>query len=507
MKRLLTTLGIAALLACTPAASAQATRSHSIDSSTSYTVRNSSSHTTTVVSEPSLGEVLLDFSQGVTQAATDANVQDVAIVRFQCNGGVGGSLSDNIQSMMIEAMLNSDSGIALSDRTNERYIEVENSLAGTPGDLSSANAVLIGEVFFAPGDAIGICSVRLFRVEDCRILYAGCSRVRWSEEEALLMGSTSSSPKKNSFAWMDERSIQKLKARASRMKAGFAFIQDGAQSSSNTLNKRVACAQILSTLVSNGAAAYEREFFVLAAQEQARGNSSVYDSNCKAEAVALVKPSPAVAGNYPVTLQIQSTSSRRLLESIRLNMHTEGTAGNAIGNSGENDLSSRIARLSGDIKADNPVAEYECLIPQEPMERYLEICFREFNGDTKKIKRALTVAALNGFAHPDFLQPYPRMDDVSTNYVGPWRECARILNEQYEISGKKDIEIVGVDFAHGDWAYQCKEAELLNGTREHRYRGLLKVVHTCIIEWKNGLPYKAKVKLDATPSKSKLMKK
>ncbi len=447
-------------------------------------------------SVPGSDAVLTTFSQGVIRAAQAAGANDIAVVSFQSNGGAKTPLSDDVQSAVLEKLLELGSGIGivLSDRANERYIEVENSLGGESGNISSSKAVLVGEVFFSPGDAEGICTVRLFRVSDCRILYAACARVRWSDMEASQMSGSSTFLHSHSFAWVDDESIRKLKAQASRIRNGFAFVQDGSQSSSNTLNHRIACAQVLSTLVDKGAQVYEREFFILAAKEQAREGSSLFDNNCKADAIALVKLFASVGGKIPFTLQIQSTSSHQLLMQARLSMLAGGAAGNATGNGGENDMNDRISRMRDNMRADNPVVEMEFLVPQDRMQSYFEECVRKFNGDPQKIKRHLMCMAI--FGKQDVLSYHSE--------ESPWFLCAQQLNEQYEVAGCSE-EVV--EMRDSSWTDVCTEKELLEGVHVQSYRGANRVKHTIRIEWKDGLPYKVRIKLDASLDKAKILKK
>ncbi len=453
-------------------------------------------------------DVLTLFSRELTQAARNAGVQDIALVRFMCNGGGATSLSDNVQSVLLEDLLEEDNPIPLTDRSNERYIEVENSLAGIAGDTAAASAVLTGEVFFAPGDAIGICTVRLFRVSDCRILYAGCSFVQWSTEEAMLMGGQSAALSRHSFARLDNTSFQKLRKQAGRIGADFAFVQDTAQNSTNTLNLRATCAQILATLAANGAQAYEREFFTLAATEQARDGQSVFDTNCKASAIALVKPHAATDGNLALTFQVQSTSTRRLLKNIRLNTQTVGTAGNAIVDGGGNDFDSNNALLEQELRATTPIAEVECMVPQEAMRQYHQQCFRYYNGDCAKIKRALEVAAIRGFVYDAGVEgkiwirliPDPNIEIRESGYVGPLPNCAVELNRQYELA-RNGSQPVSVYLGTDDKIYNLSAREFLHGIWDDEVR------YTYSITWKDGLPYKAKARLDLTPIKDKLLKR
>ncbi len=423
-----------------------------------------------------------------------------------CNGGSATSLSDNVQSILLEDLLEEDAPIPLTDRTNERYIEVENSLAGIAGDTAAASAVLVGEVFFDPGDAIGLCAVRLFRVSDCRILYAGCSFVQWSAEEAMLMGSQAASLRRHSFARLDDLSLQKLRKQAGRIGADFAFVQDTAQNSTNTLNLRAACAQILATLTANGAQAYEREFFTLAATEQARDGQSVFDKNCNASAIALVKPHAATDGNLALTFQVQSTSTRRLLKNIRLSMRAVGTAGNAIVDGGGNDFDANNSLLEQNLRATAPIAEVECMVPREAMRQYHTQCFRYYNGDRAKIKRALEVAAIRGFVWADVknglrvqLTPYPHEEIRKSGYVGPLPLCAAELNQQYERAGNGDKPVH--DMAFNTEIYELSAREFLHGVWNEEVR------YTYSITWKDGLPYKAKARLDLTPLQDKLLKR
>ncbi len=173
---------------------------------------------------------------------------------------------------------------------------------------------------------------------------------------------------------------------------------------------------------------------------------------------------------------------------------------------GVTSLSARIAKISGGIRPESTQVEVECEVPQELMERYLEQCVLELQGDEKKIKRAMEVAALMGFAgfQKIYLQPKAAREFKDEKYEGPWNQAADMFNQKFMLADDREMKIAPTMDCR--WAYKCSDTELHSAVGISNSCSLApKIKHTCEVEWKNGLPVRARVIIDGSPLKSRLL--
>ena len=510
--------------------------------------QNEAPRQTTASELPSVEAVLKAFARSIAEKAQAQKVNRISVVSFQSNGGQCDDLTAQVRSLLLEQLINTYSDkIGLYDRENSKAVATESGLSMNGEQLTSSQAILVGEVFSAPGDSIGYVSYRLFRATDTAILAAGCSAVSWGEEEMELLNGSVSTPSRGSLPRINDAELEKVAAACKDLtETGVAMGQSGAQSSENTLPKRMAYAQIIPVLLQNGVRLFEREFFQLAARETSLSQQEAMPGHVKAIGVLGSIRSRRGTNNYK--MQISTIPDGRLLRTVNFDQPAGSAAGSRstasttrTAHNGANDFGNfmdsldaeyrdiklvyecevvisdeysipekyhwadgdeRISGFSGDGVAsamhDDNTA-YQAVIPARTMLKNKAIkWYQDNNGNRDTIRNNLSLVALWGSP----------AESENACYMGPFFLCLIEIDRHVLRSGKRSSRLTSTSRAVG----MCRE--LQKAIRQSKTSGKIDVLRGEVvlnyqfsIEWKDGLPWKAKVRIDLTPMKDKLLKK
>lgn len=500
-----------------------------------------------VITAPREDEVLGGFADKIAAMALSRNVRSISVVSFQSNGGQCDALTARVRSQLLEKLINSYADkLALYDREDCTAVATESGLSMNGEQLTSSQAVLVGEVFSSPGDSIGYVSYRLFRATDTSMVDAGFHAVTWDEAERELLNGSVVTPRRGSLPCIKDAELEKLVAACKHLNTtGVAMGQSGAHSSENTLPKRMAYAQIMPVLLKSGLPLFEREFFLLAARETSLSNQLAMPGHAKA--IGQLESMHGSRGTNSFKLKISTIPDGRLLRTV--NFTQFAGAGSSVSRvaatrsrhvyNGANDFSKFMDKLDAEYR--NVKLVYECevtisddyTIPEQyhwkeddrskslwnmgetrvSFDRFTNFesvvpartClmnkarewYKSHNGDSESVRKLLTFSALWGL-RSDF--------NNSEYYLGPF-----FLNF---IEIDKNILIAGShgsapDFVSDDLGAIKERLNACIGKSQMSGRiewsnGALN--YQTSIEWKDGLPWKVKARIDLTPMKNKLLK-
>lgn len=503
------------------------------------TPQNEAPRQTTASELPSVEAVLKVFARSIVENAQAQKVNSISVVSFQSNGGQCDDLTAQVRSLLLEQLINTYSDkMGLYDRENSKAVATESGLSMNGEQLTSSQAILVGEVFSAPGDSIGYVSYRLFRATNTAILAAGCSAVSWGEEEMELLNGSVSTPSRGSLPHINDAELEKVAAVCKNLtETGVAMGQSGAQSSENTLPKRMAYAQIIPVLLQNGVRLFEREFFQLAARETSLSQQEAMPGHVKAIGVLGSIRSRRGTNNYK--LQISTIPDGSLLRTVNFAQSAGSAVSTRTAHNGANDFGKFMDSLDAeyrDIKlvyecevvisdeytipekyhlADDDVriigfsrdgvaevwhdcdTAYQAVIPARTMlkNKALE-WYQDNNGNRDAIRNNLSLVALWGSP----------AGSKNAYYMGPFFLCLIEIDRHVLMTGTWPSRLGSL--AHD----MCNE--LQEAIRQSKTSGKMDVFrcegvfnYQFSIEWKDGLPWKAKVRIDLTPLKDNLMKK
>ena len=522
------------------------------------TPQNEAPRQTTASELPSVEAVLKAFARSIVENAQAQKVNSISVVSFQSNGGQCDDLTAQVRSLLLEQLVNTYSDkIGLYDRENSKAVATESGLSMNGEQLTSSQAILVGEVFSAPGDSIGYVSYRLFRATDTAILAAGCSAVSWGEEEMELLNGSVSTPSRGSLPLINDAELEKVAADCKNLtETGVAMGQSGAQSSENTLPKRMAYAQIIPVLLQNGVRLFEREFFQLAARETSLSQQEAMPGHVKAIGVLGSISSRSGKNNY--MLQISTIPDGRSLRAVNLAQSAGSAAGSCstasttrTTHNSANDFGKYMDSM--DAKYREVQLEYECevVISDEYTipEKYLKeggpdpssgrfYCYEEYgsnflstevtsaviparklfedkahewykesNGNRKVIANKLANAAMWGIVTRN-------AENKTICYAGPLSLCIIEVNKKVRVP--EGARVFSAFYYHPCYSlfdpyylskntYQNIEKSIMQGTMEGPNGAAFH--YSSSIEWKDGLPWKVKARIDLSPIKDKLLKK
>ena len=503
--------------------------------------QNEEPRQTTASELPSVEAVLKAFARNIAENAQAQKVNRISVVSFQSNGGQCDDLTAQVRSLLLEQLINTYSDkMGLYDRENSKAVATESGLSMNGEQLTSSQAILVGEVFSAPGDSIGYVSYRLFRATDTAILAAGCSAVSWGEEEMELLNGSVSTPSRGSLPRINDAELEKVAAVCKNLtETGVAMGQSGAQSSENTLPKRMAYAQIIPVLLQNGVRLFEREFFQLAARETSLSQQEAMPGHVKAIGVLGSIRSRRGTNNYK--LQISTIPDGRLIRTVNFAQSAGSAVSTRTAHNGANDFGNFMDSLDaeyrdiklvyecevvisdeysipekyhwadGDVRfygytgdgvasaMHDDITAYQAVIPARTMLKNKAIkWYKDHNGNRDTIRNNLSLAALWGSS----------AESGHAYYMGPFFLCLIEIDRHVLRSGKRSSRLASVDRVDG-MCHKLREAIRQSKTsgKIDVFRGEVVLNYQFSIEWKDGLPWKAKVRIDLTPMKDKLLKK
>lgn len=468
-------------------------------------------------------EVVQEMAIQIASTAVNKNARRIAVVSFQSNGGQCDKLTRHIRSLMLDEFTNTDDENApeFYDREDSKAVATESGFSMEGEQLSGSHAILVGEVFSAPGDSIGYISYRLFRATDTTILDAGFRAVKWNKSERSAINGSTSTPQNNSLPYIEDSEMKKFVAGLTRLSnTGIAMGQSGAQSAENTLNKRMAYAQLIPAMLKSGVRLFEREFFLLAARETALSNQEAMPGHAKA--IGQLKDTLSSSGSHKYKLQVSAIPSGKLLLTRNITQNSNGSAVQQ-GHNGENDLNALIEEIEAENRNVQLVYEYEVIISDEYVapEKFYgsgSICLmcgdrdyakdnkvaartrlkqlaadlvRKHINNKKEIAKSLALFAISGFAGD------------KGYYFGPLVLCLEDAYSNLQVSRNGYIN----DLPNFAWHPSFREKWLQSPTQGSYTDNDVSLKYATSIEWKDGLPWKVKARVDFTPSKSILIKR
>lgn len=209
-----------------------------------------------------------------------AGVKEIAMVEFLCNGGRQNALTGAVREKIQEAIVN-DGGVEVIDRIDTKMLAEESGAQGEDVALKATTAVFMGEIICQPGGDVGYFIYRLFHTKDMRIIAAGFVPVKWTSFDKDLLNSVSRDTAPTTLPFTPKRDLDEMVEKArTRVKGGIAMVHKGDDPDNNTVEHRVAFAQILDAFFEGGFALYEREYMARGAEE-----ASVSDQDVQADRV------------------------------------------------------------------------------------------------------------------------------------------------------------------------------------------------------------------------------
>lgn len=278
-------------------------------------------------------------AKAVSAAAKKNNVKSCAVVRFLFNGTAENTpICTRIHDEVLEKLI-AKSTMDVYDRTEAKLVANESSVSCPDDTFNSADSVLVGELFCAGGDAVGYFSYRIFRTSDSQILDAGFYRLFWSDE-AKSQISAMHVRARSSFSIIPDADMSKLQkglqTAGARCKGGVAMVLEGANESNNTLDARMAKAQMMPAFMQARMPLYEREFLKISAAESSLSDDTI-DFGPNVKAVCRIRCTRTSGGSNNVTAKILSVPEGATLMNTTMKQ-TRGTGDG--GKQGDDDLDS-----------------------------------------------------------------------------------------------------------------------------------------------------------------------
>lgn len=469
-------------------------------------------------------------------AAKAAGVSKVAVLPFMCNGLASTPIADTVRDRLMEEMVDQPD-LQCFDRGQMKLVATEAAVSCPEGAIGNAEAVLTGEVFCAPSNRKGYVAYRLVATADSKILAAGFKQVKWDDDELDMFSGSVRSMGSSSFSLIDPAQFDDLKRKVTAKLSDekIAMVYDGTQRAENTLEARMAYAQVLAALSQTNIAMYEREFFQSLAQENSLdGQLANGGSGITAVGHTKLKQSKGTANT--VVVQVLGVPGDNLLFTAQVKQAKGSLARvSKSGNDGANGLQNRLARLDKDERnvklvyeaevviddgyqpnsyhvpccvrantydCDWDFGNYRCTSEEVPKElkSFFESALRYIHrfspGDPDMVEKYLTLGAIYGM-----VARLPEMDNKELLYIGPASMCFDEIYKNVVVVGTRVVD--EVPSPHECWIKEFKYP-LLKGTFKkdpycynYEYR----------VQWRDGLPYKVYAKVDLTPMKDKLLKK
>lgn len=470
---------------------------------------------------PGSDQAITAMVKQITAAATKQGVQSIAVVSFQSNGGQCNSLTKHIRSLILDEFTNcaDDASPEIYDREDSKAIATESGFSMNGEQLTASHAIMVGEIFSAPGDSVGYISYRVFRATDTAILDAGFAIVKWNQNEKDAINGSTSTPKNHSLPYIEEAELEKISGGLKKLNnTGVAMGQNGAQSADNTLQKRIAYAQLIPAILKAGIRLYEREFFILAARETSLSNQEAMPGHAKA--IGQLKDTLSSPGTHQYKLQFSAIPGGKLLLTKNIAQHSNGSTATRQGHNGENDFNDFFEQIEAENRNVPLVYEYEVIISDEYVapeklegyylsdprwggtfintethpaktklkEKAIKIA-RKYINNKKRAAQLIAAEAMYGFYKDGCV------------YIGPMSLCRIEASKNLEHVYDNDTEVLGSSY------FPSMEEWMESPTKgTHTYRNVTLKYDTSI-EWKDGLPWKVKARIDLTPSKSVLIKR
>lgn len=472
-------------------------------------------------------------ASSMAAAAKASGISKIAVIPFMCNGNASTPIAETVRGKLLEEMVEQP-GVQCFDRAEMQLVATEAGLSCQGALPKNAEAVLTGEVFCAPSNRKGFVAYRLLSTEDSRILAAGFKQVKWDDDELDMFSGSVRNFSSASFSLIEQSQLDALKRKAvdKLQGGGIAMVYDGSQRADNTLDARLAYAQVLAALSQTSIALYEREFFQsLAAENSLNGQTANGGAGITAVGHTKLKQSKGTANTLVV--QVLGVPDNNLLLTTQLKQ-SKGSAALASqsGNDGANGFQNRLAKVAKEERSFKLVYESEVVIdedyrlPWDSDDRYTFRGFVDSSANTTDWTTGRGTIAeaqcLNGNAVAKFeellrrvLRSSPDNPAVAENlmqlaaiygfdldnrlsYIGPATLCMKEIDETVNLVGGRSF------YGHPHSDFECGKPLKL--------RGRYKKDPFCYdyeygIQWRDGLPYKVKAKIDLTPMKDKLITK
>ncbi len=441
---------------------------------------------------PDCSQIINDMVSHISTKAHQAGVSSISLLTFLHNGSKSNELTAHVRNLLIEQLSEKNPhNISYFDREDSKLVAEESGLALDGEQLSSSEAILMGEIFSSPGDKVGYISYRLFRAADTRVVAAGYSGVQWTRDEQQLHQGHSRKLAANSLPQIDKKELETLAAKIKRVQTGIAIVQESRLSADNTRDARMAFAQIFPLLLHKGNILFEREYFRLAARETALNGNEVMPG----QGIGAVGRLSATTGSTTCNkykLQISAIPKGNLLVAHTFSQKKGSVPNSSGAGVSENDFNSFMDDLDARNRDVQLVYEGERIIEDEHktrMEERIHQLYKEHNGDRKAILRELQkeliIDTINNCLKNDA--------DKQIEFTGIFGQCPSNC-----FSRQNFAEQWVKHPTHGTFTIR-------NGFGE---TPSIKMEYTIGITYDDrGLPHVIRYKIDFTPSKKYIIKK
>lgn len=216
-----------------------------------------------------------DAVAAIQEKVTETGVTEIAMVEFLCNGGSQNKMTKSVRSRIQKALLDG-ANIKINDRVDTKMLAEESDVQGEALELHSSMAVFMGEIICKPGGDVGYFIYRVFHTKDMRIVAAGFVPVKWTSFDKDLLNGISMTAAPTTLPFTPKRDLDNMVEHAQRkVQRGIAMVHDGKDPDNNTIEHRVAFAQVLDAFFQAGLTLYEREFMEKGAEEASVSGETV----------------------------------------------------------------------------------------------------------------------------------------------------------------------------------------------------------------------------------------
>lgn len=223
------------------------------------------------------------FDKAIADAVTtmqerieEAGVKEIAMVEFLCNGGPQNDLTDAVRGKIQQAILGGISDVQISDRVDVKVLAEESGAQGGDLGIKATTAVFMGEIICQPGGDVGYFIYRMFRTKDMRIIAADFVPVKWTSFEKELLKKIPLKVAPSTLPFTPKRDLDEMVERINLKKyGGIAMVHRVDDPDNDTIEYRVAFAQVLGSLFEGGLTLYEREFLAKGVEEASLSGQDV----------------------------------------------------------------------------------------------------------------------------------------------------------------------------------------------------------------------------------------
>ncbi len=222
-----------------------------------------------------LDKAIADAVTTMQERIEEAGVKEIAMVEFLCNGGPQNELTDAVRGKIQQAILEG-SDVQISDRVDVKMLAEESGAQGGDLGIKATTAVFMGEIICQPGGDVGYFIYRMFHTKDMRIVAADFVPVKWTSFEKELLKKIPLKVAPSTLPFTPKRDLDEMVEQVNLKKyGGIAMVHRVDDPDNDTIEYRVAFAQVLGSLFEGGLTLYEREFLAKGVEEASLSGQDV----------------------------------------------------------------------------------------------------------------------------------------------------------------------------------------------------------------------------------------